>query len=89
MQTTENYVRKQYLIAPRQVKKIEGLARKKKVSATEVVRMAIDAFQPDSLLSQEEEELALLVSARLKEALAETKQTRRRLEKTLSQLSGD
>jgi hypothetical protein len=83
MQGTENLVRKQYLIAPHQVEKLQLLAKKQKTSAAEVVRMAIDAFNPDIPEELNESELFDLVSARVKEAIADTRTTRKRLKKTL------
>jgi len=86
MQAAENLVRKQFLIAPRQVEKVQLIAKNKKTSAAEVVRMAIDAFNPDLQTEIEETELFELVSARVKEAIAETQATRKRLTKTLASL---
>ncbi len=86
MQAAENLVRKQYLIAPRQIKKLKLLADKHNTSAAEVVRMAIDAFNPDVPTDLNESELFDLVSARVKEAIAETEATRKRLKKTFAAL---
>lgn len=86
MQVAENLVRKQYLIAPHQIKKLQLLAEKQKTSAAEVVRMAIDAFDPDTPADLNEAELFDLVSVRVKEAIADTKATRKRLTKTLNAL---
>jgi len=83
MQAAENLVRKQYLIAPHQIDKIKILAKKQKTSAAEVVRMAIDAFDPDEPGEVNESELLILVSSRVKEAIADTVTTRKRLNKTL------
>lgn len=86
MQAAENLVRKQYLIAPHQIEKLKVLAKKQKTSAAEVVRMAIDAFNPDVPAEMNESELFDLVSARVKEAIADTEATRKRLKKTLAAL---
>lgn len=86
MQSSENLVRKQYLISPKQVKKLELLAKKQKKSAAELVRNAIDAFNPDLPVDMNESELFDLVSARVKEAVADTMETRKRLNKTLQEL---
>ena len=86
MQTAEKLVRKQYLISPRQVKKLETLARNQKTSAAEMVRNAIDAFNPDAPTDMQESELLELVSARVQEAITNTRQTRNRLNKTLREL---
>ena len=84
MQAAENLVRKQYLIAPHQVDKLKSLASKQKTSAAEIVRMAIDAFNPDVPADLSESELFDLVSARVKEAIEDTVTTRKRLRKTLA-----
>lgn len=86
MQAAENLVRKQYLIAPHQIKKIQLLAEKQNTSAAEVVRMAIDAFNPAIPADINETELFNLVSVRVKEAIADTEATRKRLTKTLDVL---
>jgi hypothetical protein len=86
MQPAENLVRKQYYIESRQVAKLENLAKQQKKSAAEVVRMAIDAFNPDVPADLNESELLELVSKRVKEAIKETKATRKSLQKTLSAL---
>jgi hypothetical protein len=88
MQAAENLVRKQYLIAPHQIEKLQLLAKKQKTSAANVVRMAIDAFDPDVPDELNESELFNLVSERVKEAIADTVTTRKRLEKTLATLEG-
>ncbi|BCL59477.1 hypothetical protein DGMP_01700 [Desulfomarina profundi] len=86
MQITENLVRKQYLIAPRQINKLKDLAEKQNTSAAEIVRMAIDAFDPDVPADLNESELFDLVSTRVKEAIADTVKTRERLHNTLALL---
>lgn len=86
MQAASDLVRKQYLIAPRQIEKLQLLAKKQKTSAAEVVRMAIDAFNPDVPADMDESELFDLVSERVKEAIADTATTRKRLKKTLALL---
>ncbi len=88
MQTAENLVRKQYLIAPHQIKKLKFLADKQKTSAAEVVRMAIDAFNPDMPTEMNESEFFDLVSSRVKEAIKGTQETRERLRVTLAALEG-
>lgn len=86
MRANENLVRKQYLISSSQVKKIELLAKKQNKSAAEMVRNAIDAFNPDVSMDMKESELLDLVSARVKEAIANTRETRNRLQTTLETL---
>lgn len=88
MQTTQqaNLIRKQYLISENNVQKLEYIAKAKGTSAAEIVRQAIDAFDPDSLNSVGENELMELVSVRLKEAIKDTQATRKRLNNTLLKL---
>ncbi len=52
-----------------------------------MVRNAIDAFDPDASMDMKESELLDLVSARVKEAIANTRDTRRRLKTTLETLA--
>jgi hypothetical protein len=87
VQVAEKLVRKQFLISPAQVKKIEFLAKKKNTSAAEMVRNAIAAYNPDIPIDIEESELLELVSARIKEAIIDTRNTRKHLDKTLKKLS--
>ena len=88
MQAAESLIRKQYLIAPHQIEKLKVLAKKQKTSAAEVVRMAIDAFDPDVPVDMKESELFDLVSAKVKEAIKDTQETRNRLNKALTALEG-
>lgn len=90
MQATQpsNLIRKQYLISVNQIEKLDRLAKEKKSSAAEIVRQAIDAYEPD-LEGMEASELLELVSVRVKEAIVDTKNTRNRLNKTLKKLTGE
>lgn len=87
MQVAEKLVRKQFLISTAQVKKLELLAKQKNTSAAEMVRNAITAYNPDVPADMEESELLELVSMRVKEAIVDTRNTRKRLDKTLKKLS--
>jgi len=88
MQTiTKPLVRKQFLISPEQAEKLSQLAEENKVSAAEIVRNAISAYNPDFSTDIEESELLDLVCARVKEAVVETRKTRKHLEKTLKRIS--
>jgi predicted DNA-binding protein len=86
MQAVNKLIRKQYLISLGQASKLEFLTQKHHKSEAEVVRNAIDAYNPDGLSSMEESELLALVTERVKEAIADTQQTRERLNKTFEQL---
>ena len=89
MQAAERLTRKQFLIYPKQVKKLESLAKKQNTSSAEMVRNAIDAFDPDVPVDMQESELFELVSARVQEAIVDTQQTRNSLNKTLRELGVD
>lgn len=88
METTEqtSLLRKQYLVTPANVSKLEALAKAKGTSATDIVRKAIDAYNPEGLDEIGETDLMALVSERLKETIKDTQATRRRLNKTLKAL---
>ena len=82
---TENLVRKQLMLSDTNVKKLEKIAKEKNLSVASVVRTAIDSFDPDSI-DLDTSELMELVSTRLKEAIADTASTRKRLDKTLTEI---
>jgi hypothetical protein len=82
---TENLVRKQLMLSNTNIKKLERIAKEKKLSVASVVRAAIDSFNPNSA-DLETSELMELVSTRLKEAITDTASTRKRLDKTLTSL---
>ncbi len=84
----QNLVRKQYLMSAQNISKLDQLARQQGTSSAQIVRLAIDAYDPDNQVTLEEEkELMNLVSSRLQEAIADTRATRQRLEQTLARLS--
>ncbi len=87
MQTVQNknLVRKQLMLSNSNIEKLERIAKEQELSVASVVRTAIDSFNPDSV-DIEGSELMELVSVRLKEAIADTAQTRKRLDKTLKKL---
>ncbi|WP_447971377.1 hypothetical protein [Nitrospira sp. M1] len=83
---TLKLVRKQYLVSPKNVMKLDRIAKKKGTSATAIVREAIEAYDPEGLDSLGETELITLVSTRLKEAIHDTQMMRRKLNKTFKSL---
>ncbi len=83
VQQTENLVRKQLMLSNTNIQKLERIAKEKKLSVASVVRSAIDSFNPDDT-DVEASELMELVSSRLKEAIEDTANTRKRLDKTLT-----
>lgn len=69
------------------ITKVNRLAKKQGTSSAQIVRLAVEAYNPDrDLESIEENELMELVSARLKEAIADTRTTRKKLDQTLDKL---
>ncbi len=92
METTpraEKLVRKQFLISPSQVEKLNRLAKDEGTSVAEMVRVAIDAYDPDMavIADLDAPELIELVSQRLKEAITSTQKANRVLSNTLKKLS--
>lgn len=68
------------------MEKIERLAKDRGVSASAIVRWAINASDgPEEALI--EAELLALAAARVKEAIADTRETRLRVEASLSKMS--
>ena len=86
---TEKLVRKQFLISPSQIKKLDRIARDEGTSVAEIVRTAIDTYDPNMapFVDLDAPELMDLVSIRLKEAIASTQKANRTIEKTLKKLS--
>ncbi|MCP1674436.1 hypothetical protein J2T57_001538 [Natronocella acetinitrilica] len=71
MEADEKYLRKQYLLSAEQVRKIERLrTRGDPVGATEIVRRAIDAYDPDEPSVRAEDAAALDA---MEQALQETR----------------
>jgi len=85
MAACEKLIAKHYQLTPRQVEKIERLAKERGVSASAIVRWAIDAHDgPEEALI--EAELLALAAARVKEAIADTRATNLRVEESLSKM---
>ena len=89
MKPNEKLVRKQLSFYPEQIKKLESIARKEGTSVSEIVRRAIDSYNTDIATDIIDPELLNLVSARVKEALADTKKIRQKLNNTLKALNID
>ncbi len=82
-----NLVRKQYLMSAENISRIQQLAQKSGTSSAQIVRLAVDAYDPDNQISlNEEKELMELVSSHLKEAITQTRETRKKLDATLTKL---
>ena len=83
-QTSENFIRKQYLIEPEQIIKIKRLANLEKKSAAAIVRNAIDAYDPakDKISDLEESDLLAFALEQVIEAREATKATIKQLRKS-------
>ncbi|MBV1916416.1 MAG: hypothetical protein KUG72_13590 [Pseudomonadales bacterium] len=84
---SKNLIRKQILVSADQVKKITTLAKHEGTSQAEIVRLAIDAFEPGKTHTADEGELLALVAERLKEAIGSTQAAATTVTKTLKKLS--
>ncbi len=86
MARSATLVRKQVLLSTENIEKLETVASKRKSSVAEVVRNAIDYFDPEGDSASESNELLEVASRKLKEAISDTQITRRRLNKTLKKI---
>ena len=82
-----NLIRKQFLVSSSQVEKLSALSTSEGKSEAEIVRLAIDAFEPKGADNMTAPELMALVSQRLKEAINSTKQANKVVSKTLENLA--
>jgi hypothetical protein len=91
METTRavKLVRKQFLISPSQVEKLNRLAKDEGISVAAMVRLSIDTYNPDAaaIADLDAPELMELVSERLKEAITSTQKANRAVSNTLMKLS--
>lgn len=87
MGTAENLLRKQYLIAPRQIEKLDILSKQENKSAAAIVREAIDAYNPDELAMLEHSDLLDFALKSIHDATELTKQTRLKVEKVIRESS--
>jgi len=86
---TEKLVRKQFLISPSQVEKLNRLARDEGTSVAQILHQAIDTYNPDmaTIGDLDASELMELVSERLKEAITSTQKANRAVSNALKKLS--
>ena len=84
--TNGNLIRKQFLVSFSQVEKLSSLSVSEGKSEAEIVRLAIDAFEPKGADNTNASELMELVSQRLKDAIRTTKQANKAISKTLKSL---
>lgn len=87
MASPEKMVRKQFLVPPSTVKRLEQLAAKRGTSASEIVRQAIKSYDIEDAEAMESNELMELVSVRLKEAIKSTRHAQRVVSRSLQALS--
>jgi len=87
MQAQDNLIRKQYLVTEDNVKKINMLAKDRGASAAEIVRQAIDAYDPHGAVDMEAPELMDLVHQKLKEAITATKKANKKVASALKSLA--
>ncbi|ODS23742.1 hypothetical protein AB835_07100 [Candidatus Endobugula sertula] len=83
---SQQLIRKQFLVSSSNVNKIERLAEEKGTSATEIVRLAIDAFDPEGVYSVNSNDLMTLVADQLKEAISSTQRANKKVAQTLKSL---
>ncbi|MFQ5549295.1 MAG: ribbon-helix-helix protein, CopG family [Woeseia sp.] len=86
MAVSEKMIRKQFLISPSTAKRLERIAAKRGTSASEIVRQAIDSFDTQGASTMDSSELGELVSARLKDAIRDTRRANRLMRKTMKAL---
>lgn len=83
---SQQLVRKQFLVSINNVAKIERLAKQRGTSATDIVRLAIDAFDPDQLDEMGSDDLVDLVAGQLKEAISATQKANQKVTQALQKL---
>ncbi|GBE07653.1 hypothetical protein BMS3Abin11_00762 [bacterium BMS3Abin11] len=64
-QAQEHLIRKQYLVSKSNVRKLEKFASKQGKSAAQIVREAIDAYDPLATNTMDSPELMALVSTKM------------------------
>lgn len=82
-----NLIRKQFLVSSSHVEKLSSLSASEGKSEAEIVRLAIDAFDPKNAGNMNAPQLMELVSQRLKEAITSTKHANKVVSKTLEMLA--
>jgi cAMP phosphodiesterase len=80
-------IRKQFLVSYSQVEKLSSLSASEGKSEAEIVRLAIDAFDPNGANNINTPELMELVSQRLEAAIRSTQQANAVVAKTLKSLA--
>jgi hypothetical protein len=86
MEPQQSLLRRQYLVSRAQIEKLELLSRRESVSATEIVRRAIEAYDPDAGGISEAQALSALsaMAQVLSETRRELSELRERIAEGLS-----
>lgn len=86
MQTAQqNLVRKQIMLSRSNIKKLKQISDAQGTSVAEVVRLAVDSYNPTAE-DMGDQELMALVSLKLKEAIKATDRASRTVRKTVKEL---
>ncbi|NOZ11227.1 MAG: hypothetical protein GXP09_09345 [Gammaproteobacteria bacterium] len=86
MRAQDNLVRKQYMVSTENVAKATKIAKSRSTSASDIVRLAIDAYDPNGAQGLEAPEMMELVAKKLKEAIVATQKANRKVTKALTKL---
>lgn len=87
MRPQSNLVRKQYLVSDKNIKKVNKIANARGTSAAAIVRLAIEAYDPDAVNNMEAPELMELVSTKLRESISATQKANKTVARVLKSLS--
>lgn len=82
-----NLIRKQYMVSKSNIEKLTQIAAERGSSVTEVVRRAIDAYDPTGYDIMEAPELMNLVSDRLREAIKSTRRANHKVKIAITNIS--
>ncbi|PWG61136.1 hypothetical protein [Sediminicurvatus halobius] len=87
MNVPKRFVRRHYLVAPTHIEKVRELSERHGISASAVVRRAIDAYAPEDAVSQEQAAAAALdsMSEALRDTRAQLAAMRERLDERMSE----
>ena len=83
---SKKLVRKQFLVSDQHITKLSKIAKAEGKSEAEIVRLAIEAFDPAQQEDMSANDLMDLASERLKEAIKATKKTNALVNKALRNL---
>lgn len=84
METQERFVRRHWLVSPEHIEKVRELSEREHLSASEVVRRALDAYSPGDQREREAEAALEAMSRAIRATRAELAAMRERLDQSLS-----